>query len=257
MVNIRSVLRKLKMVLVMVFTPTSYWMKYVGKRVQDNAIFYRGLRANLTPFEFLDRLDSNGSAGGRHIKFPNFALHDFSGGDKNLEMNWNTEPEVSLFLAELAFRIGARVIVETGSFVGYTSSHLACALAALDGERELFLIDCDRRFLNLARRNLEQLGLMTSCLQTICGSSQDPEVIAKLPPTFDFAFIDSDHSYSGVAKELRLMVPRLSSVGCIAVHDSVLWPGVRQAVNDLIATHDVFTFATSHSSGLSIIRKRR
>ena len=64
----------------------------------------------------------------------------------DLDPLWRAEPEVSRFLGDLAFLTDARNVLETGCFVGATTSHLAHALAAPGGLRDLYFIDQSQRF---------------------------------------------------------------------------------------------------------------
>jgi hypothetical protein len=50
------------------------------------------------------------------------------------------------------------------------------------------------------------------------------------------AFIDGDHTYAGVSKDIRNLLPLLEAGGSLCFHDySSAFPGVVQAVNELVA----------------------
>jgi len=53
--------------------------------------------------------------------------------------------------------------------------------------------------------------------------------------TLDFIFIDADHSYEGVAEDLRAWVPKVCVGGIVSGHD-IHWDGVHQAVHEYLDT---------------------
>ncbi|WPL14166.1 class I SAM-dependent methyltransferase [Thiorhodovibrio litoralis] len=68
--------------------------------------------------------------------------------------------------------------------------------------------------------------------------------LGKLPSeSFDLIYIDGDHSYSGVAKDIEMAVEKLQQKGCLIFNDYTLWSptsaiayGVVRAVNELLLT---------------------
>jgi predicted O-methyltransferase YrrM len=61
----------------------------------------------------------------------------------------------------------------------------------------------------------------------------------QLPDNFvDIIFIDADHSYEAVKKDIIKFTPKLKSGGLLTGHD-IDYPGVNQAVNELIKEFDV------------------
>lgn len=51
------------------------------------------------------------------------------------------------------------------------------------------------------------------------------------PRSFDFVFIDADHSYDGCKSDIRAWLPMVEAGGLLAGHD-FHWPGVAQAVTE-------------------------
>jgi predicted O-methyltransferase YrrM len=47
----------------------------------------------------------------------------------------------------------------------------------------------------------------------------------QLPERLDFAFIDGDHSRSGIETDWRIVSERMRSQGVVCLHDSVVPPG--------------------------------
>jgi len=58
----------------------------------------------------------------------------------------------------------------------------------------------------------------------------------------DFVFLDGDHRYDAIAKDIRAWMPKVRKGGLICGHDFTPgWPGVIQAVQEAAATLDGFT----------------
>lgn len=53
--------------------------------------------------------------------------------------------------------------------------------------------------------------------------------------SIDFIYIDADHTYESVKRDIELFIPKLKNGGIIGGHDySNSWPGVKQAVTETI-----------------------
>lgn len=62
--------------------------------------------------------------------------------------------------------------------------------------------------------------------------------------SLDFVFVDADHSYQGVLRDLLAWKNKVRSGGILAGHDYyIAWPGVMQAVDELFCPEEL-TFAT-------------
>jgi len=52
---------------------------------------------------------------------------------------------------------------------------------------------------------------------------------------YDFLYIDANHEYESVKKDLELYVPKIKTFGIIGGHDYTdSWPGVKKAVNEIV-----------------------
>ncbi len=60
------------------------------------------------------------------------------------------------------------------------------------------------------------------------------EAARKIPGDFDVVFIDANHDYQYVKKDISLWRPRIRPGGFLAGHDYLLRPGVREGVNELL-----------------------
>lgn len=116
---------------------------------------------------------------------------------------------------------GRRVAVEIGTYQGVSGAVIAGAMAedgvlhCVDpwprlrrGESPLYRIAC---------RHLERMGVMNK-IKILRGYSN--EVGHLLPVRIDFAFIDGDHTWSGIDTDWRLIKPLVDMGGVICFHDT-------------------------------------
>ena len=167
---------------------------------------------------------------------------------------WNSEPSVSEFLGELVFRHRARIVVEVGCFVGWTSAHIALGLRAAGVGGRLWCIDCNPVFLDAARTNLARRHL-DDLANYVCGRSLEETVMAALPPKVDVIFLDTSHEYDDTLREIEVYSRRLSEDGFLVLHDSISANGVRRAVKKVWRSFQCLTFATEYGNGVTVLRK--
>ncbi|MEL6149249.1 MAG: class I SAM-dependent methyltransferase [Chloroflexota bacterium] len=68
-------------------------------------------------------------------------------------------------------------------------------------------------------------------IHIIRGFSQD--VVDQITFAIDLLFIDGDHAYEGVSRDLRLYLPHLRPGGTLIMHDSA-YPPVRRAIDEQV-----------------------
>ena len=170
-----------------------------------------------------------------------------------------------LELAALArYANGARVAVEIGTHQGVSAARIA---ASLDKDGKLFCIDpwpevdgrTDPSF-QICRRHLRRSGTQER-VRIIHGFSRD--VGDGLPGQIEFAFIDGDHSWTGIETDWELISPRIVAGGAICLHDTAIpetEPSRKfdsvQFYDKKIATDQRFeAVETVHS--LRVIRRRK
>lgn len=129
--------------------------------------------------------------------------------------------DTSALLALLARLIGARRVLEIGTFVGYTALTVAQSLPA-DGE--VIVCEVSEQWAEVARRNWQQ-GEFAARIELQSGPAA--ETLAHLladgqAGTFDMAYIDADKD--GYASYYELCVQLLRSGGVVAL-DNMLWSG--------------------------------
>jgi O-methyltransferase len=175
-------------------------------------------------------------------------------------------PEEGAFLAFLVRVIGARRILEIGTFTGYSSTAMALALPP-DGR--IVCCDVSREWTDVARRAWTDAGVadrvdlrLGPALETL-----DQLLATGEAGSFDLAFIDADKgSYAGYYEAALRLV---RSGGLIAI-DNVLWSGrvadpsdtdentnAIRALNDAIAADERVDVAmVPIADGLTLARVR-
>lgn len=235
------------------FKRTNDAVEDVRTRLEAIGLNYDGVAGNLDPFTLLARLPSPVSF--QRLDFSRCDRHTFVRPDDSLPGEWSSEKEVAAFIGQLICAKQAQTVVEVGCFVGRTSSYLATALRESARNGKLHCIDVNPLFLQIARRNIEELGL-ADLVRWVPGRSTDPLVLEQIPNEIDILYIDSYHDYENSVKELACYGPKLSASGWIVFHDSVRWPGVRRAVCEAARHWDVFNMATSQGNGLAVLTER-
>jgi caffeoyl-CoA O-methyltransferase len=174
--------------------------------------------------------------------------------------------EEGALLSILVKLIGARRVLEVGTFTGYSSTAMALALPA-DGR--IVCCDVSAEFTDVARRTWAAAGVedrvelrLAPALDTL-----DALLAADGAGSFDLAFIDADKTnYRGYVEAALLLVRK---GGLIAI-DNVLWSGRvidpaetdedTQAIRDLnadLAADERFDIAmVPIADGLTLLRVR-
>jgi caffeoyl-CoA O-methyltransferase len=135
-------------------------------------------------------------------------------------------PEQGTFMTMLTSLMGARQVVEVGTFTGYSSLCLARGLA--DGGK-LLCCDVSEEWTSVARKYWEKAGL-TDRIELRLGPALGTLRALPADEAFDVAFIDADKlSYPKYWTEL---VPRVRSGGLIMVDNTFSHGRVLDAGND-------------------------
>jgi caffeoyl-CoA O-methyltransferase len=172
-------------------------------------------------------------------------------------------PEQGAFMTLLARAIGARRMIEVGTFTGYSA---LCLARALPPDGRLLCCDLNEEWTTIARRHWQAAGVADR-IELRLGLAL--ETLRTLPrdPVVDLAFIDADKErYHAYYEEI---LPRTRPNGLI-LFDNVLWfgrvldrddanPDARaiQELNDFLATDArVESVMLPIADGLTICRKR-
>ncbi|BBN56625.1 class I SAM-dependent methyltransferase [Pseudomonas chlororaphis] len=134
---------------------------------------------------------------------------------------WQVAPEQGQFLALLVKLIGARRVLEVGTFTGYSALSMA---AALPEDGQLICCDIPGDYNATARRYWQEAGVagrielrLAPALETLAKIEQEEG-----EGGFDLVFIDADKTNYPAYLESAL---RLLRVGGLAVFDNTLWSG--------------------------------
>jgi predicted O-methyltransferase YrrM len=163
------------------------------------------------------------------------------------ESRMQIAPEEGAFLALLVRILGARRVLEVGTFTGYSSTAMALALPA-DGR--IICCDLSKEWTDVARRAWADAGVadrvdlrLGPALETL-----EQLLAAGEAGSFDLAFIDADKAnYAGYYEA----AVRLVRKGGVIAIDNVLWSGrvadpevtdddtnAIRALNDALASDD-------------------
>ncbi|WP_339521333.1 O-methyltransferase [Pseudomonas sp. EL_65y_Pfl2_R96] len=134
---------------------------------------------------------------------------------------WQVAPEQGQFLALLVKLIGARRLLEVGTFTGYSA---LCMAAALPDDGSLICCDMPGDYNATARRYWQEAGLagridlrLAPALETLAQLERQGQ-----GEHYDLIFIDADKANYPAYLEHAL---RLLRVGGLAVFDNTLWSG--------------------------------
>jgi SAM-dependent methyltransferase len=132
----------------------------------------------------------------------------------------------------------ARDVLKKGAVgveVGTGRGHFARTLLDAAAPRELHVIDIDLRQLDseLLRSEIE-------ARRVIPHEGDSAEVLASFPDGyFDWVYIDADHSYAGVKRDIAVAKRKVKSDGLLVLNDYTFWSpielmeyGVIHAVNE-------------------------
>jgi caffeoyl-CoA O-methyltransferase len=172
-------------------------------------------------------------------------------------------PEQGAFMSLFTRVVGARNVVEVGTFTGYSA---LCIARGLPDDGRLLCCDVSDEWTSVGRKYWEQAGVADRIDLKIAPAV---ETLRALPAeeSIDLAFVDADKpNYAAYYEEL---LTRLRPNGVILV-DNVLWGGnvieddpndanrvAIRAFNDQVAADDrVDTVMLPLGDGLTLLRKR-
>lgn len=170
--------------------------------------------------------------------------------------------EQGLFLRILVAAIGAKRVVEVGTFTGYSA---ACMAAALPADGRLLCCDVSEEWTSIGARYWRRGGLsdridlrLAPALDTLRALPGDPPV--------DFAFVDADKD--NYVAYFEALLPKLRTNGLLAF-DNVMWHnwmmdaanqdaetiGIREFNDHILGDPRIETVMLHVGDGLTLIRK--
>ncbi len=127
-------------------------------------------------------------------------------------------PEQGAFLTLLTAAVGARRVVEVGTFTGFSA---LCIARALPPEGHLLCLDVSEEWTAIARRYWQAAGV-DGRIELRLGPAADTLRSLPAEPAVDLAFIDADKQ--GYLTYYEQLLPRIRPGGLILV-DNTLWSG--------------------------------
>lgn len=174
-------------------------------------------------------------------------------------------PDQGQFMALLVELIGARRVLEIGTFTGYSA---LCVAEAMGPQGRMICCDISEEFTAIARRYWREAGIADRIDLRLGPATEtlDKLLAAGEAGKFDFAFIDADKTSYDAYYERSLKLVRAG--GLIAI-DNVLWGGevanpadqsedtvAIRRLNDKLAKDNRITLAmVSIGDGLTLARK--
>ncbi len=129
-------------------------------------------------------------------------------------------PEQGQLMGLLVRLMGARRIVEVGSFTGYSA---LCLASALPDDGELICCDLSQEWTTIARRYWQEAGVADRIDLRIGHALETLDVLAQeRPQQFDLVFIDADKENYDAYYERALALLR---PGGLVLIDNTLWGG--------------------------------
>lgn len=160
------------------------------------------------------------------------------------------EKEVLDLLYSIVRALKPRIVVETGTFAGISSTYIARALIE-NGRGRLITCEMDPAAHAMAEKRFAEQGL-TSHIDLRLSSSFDLE----LPETIDLLYCDSDVNVR--EEEVRRFIDRVSPFGLILMHDAGShYQVVRQGALRLEREGLISVVLLSTPRGLVIAQKRQ
>jgi predicted O-methyltransferase YrrM len=161
--------------------------------------------------------------------------------------------DISEHLITLAFLVrefNLKRIVEVGTREGRSTVALLEAARMIDGD----VLSIDIEPCQAAHDLVQSLG-MTEHWRFRQANALSLTA-AEIPHPIDLLFIDTFHLFSQTLSELRKFVPLLHPGSWIALHDSVTFPGVSQALLEVVQSLHVKPrfYSFVNQNGLSLLR---
>jgi predicted O-methyltransferase YrrM len=148
------------------------------------------------------------------------------------------------FYSQIASINEYRIFVELGVWKGHSISYLAKLLKDKK-DIKVYAVDIfekwdknesvkeDVKYINqIYNTNLKNAGVR-EIISDIKSISWDAANLFK-DNSIDFVFIDADHSYESVTKDINSWLPKIKKGGIISGHDYFTSPGVKSAVDELL-----------------------
>lgn len=178
-------------------------------------------------------------------------------GETPAQASWETIPGwfdfAEFYRAIVADAPASARFVEVGAWLGRSTAYLAGEIARSRKGIELYVVDtwadahgcaemgvaapaAGESVFELFRQNLARCGLLGQLHPCVC----DSMIAAFMFPaqSLDFCFIDADHAYESVQRDIAAWRPKIKPGGILAGHDydHERYPSVVRAVREAFPT---------------------
>lgn len=160
------------------------------------------------------------------------------------------------FYAEIADKAtNDQILVEVGCWKGRSAVFLAESLKELGKKPKFYVVDSFDGGESLKGHMVNQNLTEDVLLNTFTGNLEAADVVDQVTGiikslswaaadqfednSVDFVFIDADHGYESIKKDLAAWWPKIKPGGTFAGHDYGSWPGVTKAVDEFIAANNL------------------
>lgn len=144
---------------------------------------------------------------------------------------WMTHAE-RLLVYTLTFTLRPSRYLEIGTFQGGSALVVTAAMDALGSDGRLVCVDPTPQITPEHWAKLEhRTTLLTGYSPAIL-----PEAVAVAGGPFDFVLIDGDHSYNGVVRDAKGVMPYVANNAYLLFHDS-FFPEVARGLQDFADKH--------------------
>lgn len=160
-----------------------------------------------------------------------------------MEHFWNNVPGYldHFDLYDLAVKTFDRgTFVEIGTFAGRSSAYLGVTIHNSGKDLKLYTVDHFSESLDHSANStgfydqvVNTLKPLEHCVTVINKKSTDAAMLFE-DGSVEFVFIDASHDYESVKQDIQAWLPKVR-VGGIIGGDDYGWPGVQQAVEELIS----------------------
>ncbi len=147
----------------------------------------------------------------------------------NIQVRSKASHAAGMMLYSLTFAMDPRIVLEIGTYAGYTAIHTALALS---GNGRIWTIDIDGKGQQICIEESKRLGVNDK-IKFIVGNSQS--INWYLP--IDILYIDGDHSYDAVLADFTKYSPHVSIKGVIVFHDTNNGLASKRVVNHAIISN--------------------
>lgn len=156
-------------------------------------------------------------------------------------------PDEDLRILEIGVLFGVNAAATYGlTFSHFKSVHLT-AIDPLDGyyQQDVDLITGVPVSERVLRYNLDQMGVPAEDYTIIKKYSSEAEAVeAASRWTYNYAFIDGDHTFDGIKLDVDLYGPLIAAGGYVIIdnYGDDPWPDVTRFVDEVMMTHDDYDF---------------